>query len=178
MRWGTRRDAEQLLDALHRAIVPPARPNLFLVLWRWRYEIALSTAIPLLLASLISMVGGSTTVALTAVVTALLCGCPPVSRQILAQARCIITPHRFRLACRQARIQTRGGRLPAVLRCARKSYGEQLLVWCPTGITAADLAAARVVIAGACWATDVQVIAHPTRRQIIYVAVIRSSLWR
>jgi hypothetical protein len=59
------------------------------------------------------------------------------------------------------------------MRCTRKSYGEQLLVLCPAGITAADLYAARAVIAGACFATDVQVIAHPTRRHLVAVTVIR-----
>lgn len=167
------RDAEELLATLHHALVPTARPNLVLVLWRWRYELAVATAIPLLLACLTITVGADATVAITSVVTALLFGSPPARRWILSLAWCVITPHRFRLACAQARVHTREGRLPAVLRCARKSYGEQLLVWCPVGITAAHLYAARAVIAGACFATNVQVIAHPTRRHLVVVAVIR-----
>jgi len=167
------RDAEELLGALHHALVPTARPNPFLVLWRWRYELAVGATIPLLLAWLTFTVGADATVVITSVVTALLFGWPPARHRILTQTWCVITPHRFRLACAQARIHARRGRLPAVLRCTRKSYGEQLLVSCPAGITAADLHAARAFIAGACFATDVQVAAHPTRRQLVVIAVIR-----
>ncbi len=167
------RDTEELLATLHHALVPAARPNLLLVLWRWRYELAVGAAISLLLAWLTITVGAVATVAITSVVTALLFGWPAARRRILARAWCVITPHRFRLACAQARIHARRGRLPAVMRCTRKSYGEQLLVSCPAGITAADLHAARAVIAGACFATDVQVTAHPTRRHLVVVAVIR-----
>jgi hypothetical protein len=167
------RDTEELLATLHHALVPTARPNLFLVLWRWRYELAVGTAISLLLAWLTITVRATATVGITSVVTALLFGWPPARRGILARAWCIITPHRFRLACAQARIHTRRGRLPAVMQCTRNSYGEQLLVWCPAGITAADLYTARAIITGACFATDVQVTAHPTRRHLVVVAVIR-----
>jgi len=174
MRRGPR-DAEELLGALHHALVPTARPNPFLALWRWRYELALGAAIPLLLTWLTSTGGADATVAITSVVTALLFGWPTARRRILARAWCVLTPHRFRLACAQARIHTRKGRLPAVMRCARKPYGEQLLVWCPAGITAADLHAARAVITAACFATDVEVVAYPTRRQLVMVAIIRRS---
>jgi len=176
------RDGKELLAAPNQALVLTLRPNPFLlicppnpflVLWRWRYELAVAAAIPLALSWLTSTVGANTTVAIISVVTALLFGWPPARRRILALAWCVITPHRFRLACAQARVHTRSGRLPAVLWCAHKSYGEQLLVWCPAGITAADLHAARAVIAAACFATDVQVVAHPTRRQLVVVAMIR-----
>jgi len=169
------RDAEKLLGALHHALVPTARPNPVLALWLWRYELAVSAAIPLLLAWLTVTVGADATVAVSSVVTALLFGWPAVRRRILARAWCVITPHRFRLACMQARVQTRKGRLPAVLWCAPRSYGEQLLVWCPAGITAINLLAARLVITSACFATDVQVIAHCTRPQLVVVAVIRHT---
>ena len=167
------RDTEELLATLHHALVPTARPNLFLVLWRWRYELAVGAAISLLLAWLTITVGAVATVGITSVVTALLFGWPAARHRILARAWWVITPHRFRLACAQARLHARRGRLPAVMRCTRKSYGEQLLVSCPAGITAADLHAARAVIASACFATDVQVTAHPTRRHLVVVAVIR-----
>jgi len=169
------RAADELLGALHHALVPTARPNPVLALWRWRYELGAGAAITLLLAWLTMTVGADATVAISSVVTALLFGWPPVRRRLLARAWCVLTPHRFRLACAQARVHTRRGRLPAVLWCARKSYGEQLLVWCPAGITAADLHSARAVITAACFTTHVQVIAHPTRRQLVVVAVIRRS---
>ncbi len=174
MRRGPR-GAEELLGALHHALVPTARPNPFLVLWRWRYELAIGAALPLLLAWLTATVGADATVAITSVMTTLLFEWPPARRRIVARAWCVITPHRFRLACARARVHTRGGRLPAVMRCARTSYGEQLLVWCPAGVTAADLHAARLVITSACLATDAQVVAHPTRRHLVFVAVIRHT---
>ena len=50
---------------------------------------------------------------------------------------------------------------------------KELLVWCPVGVTTADLLAARAIIADACFATAVQVVTHASRRQLVVVAVIR-----
>lgn len=167
------RDAEELLSTLHHALIPSARPNLFLVMWRWRCEMIVGAAVPFLLAWLTVIVGANAAVAIASVVTALLFGWPPARRRIVARIWCVITPHRFRLACGQSRIHTRSGRLPAVVRCARRCYGEELLVWCPVGITVADLRTARVDIAAACFATDVQMAVHPDHRHLVVVAVIR-----
>ncbi|MGH3980750.1 MAG: hypothetical protein ACRDRZ_17415 [Pseudonocardiaceae bacterium] len=168
-----RREAEQLLGTLQRALVPTARPNPILLAWRWRYELAIAAGIPLAIAGLIAAIGPSGAVAVATVVTALLLGWPAARRHLVARAWCLVTPHRFRAACTQGRIHTRSGRLPAVVWCAPKSYGEQLLIWCPAGITAGDLTAACAVLASACYATAVEVVEHPRYRHLVLVGVIR-----
>src|ERR1051326_7877074 len=85
------RGAEELLDALHHALVRTARPHLFLVLWRWRYEMGVGAAVPLLLAWLTFSVGASATVAIASAGTALLFGWPPSWRRTIARVWCVIT---------------------------------------------------------------------------------------
>ena len=87
---------------------------------------------------------------------ALLCW-PPARKRIVAWAWCVITPHRVRAGCVNAWVQTRSGRLPIIWSATPTDYGERLRLWCPAGITAADLIAASEVLAAACWAAEVRV---------------------
>lgn len=158
---------------LHQAIVPPARPNPIALAWRWRYEITLLAGLPLALGALLAATGPDWTMLIVAVVTTGLTGWPAARRRLAARAWCLVTRHRLRAGCAQAWIHNRHGRLPAVLWCAPKSYGEQVLVWCPAGITAEDFVAARQVLAGACYASEIEVVAHPRYRHLVLLGVIR-----
>jgi hypothetical protein len=170
-----RRDvgADRLLGMLHQAVVPPVRSNLVVQAWRWRYEIALLAGLPLALVALVKAIGPDRTILLAATVTPVLAAWPAARRRLVARVWCILTPHRLRAGCTQARIHTRQGRLPAVLWCAPKSYGEQVLVWCPTGVTAEDFVAARQVLASACYAAEFEVVTHPRYRHLMTLGVIR-----
>ena len=48
--------------------------------------------------------------------------------------------------------------MPIVLYTLPASYGERAQLWCRAGITAADLFAARDVLAAACWTAEVRVV--------------------
>lgn len=158
---------------LHQAIVPPARPNPIALAWRWRYEIALLAGLPLAVVALIEAIGANWAMLIVTVVTTVLTGWPAARRRLVAQTWCVLTQHRLRAGCAQAWIHNRRGRLPAVLWCAPKSYGEQVLVWCPAGITAEDFVEARRILASACYASEIEVVAHPRYRHLVMLGVIR-----
>lgn len=167
----------QLLGMLHRAIFPATRPNPVLLVWHWRYELALFTALLFAPIGMIKTLGlnGAIlfTVSAMTIMLALLIGWPAARYRLAARVWCIVTQHRLRSACVQARIHTRRGRLPVILWCAPREYGEQVLIWCLAGVTADDFAAARQVLATACYAADVEVATHPRYRHLVILKVIR-----
>lgn len=165
--------AEHLLHALHQAIVPPTRPNLVVLAWRWRYELALLTGLPLTLVALIQTLGPNGTMLAVTAITTLLIGWPTTRRHLVARAWCTLTPHRLRAGCAQARIHTRHGRLPAILWCSPKVYGEKVLIWCPAGITPHDFVTARHILATACYASSIEIRAHPRYQHLVILGVIR-----
>ena len=72
-------------------------------------------------------------------------------------------------------MQTRSGRLPIIWSTTPTDYGERLRLWCPAGITAADLIGASEVLAAACWAAEVRVAADARHAHLVTLAVIRNS---
>jgi len=171
----TGRRVDQLVSTLQRVLVPPVRPNPLVVMWRWRYElIAICTAV-LVVIGLPRAGTAGTVVAGAAALTAIvvLARWPAGRRRVAARAWCVVTPHRIRAACAQARVYSTRGRLPAVLCCAPRHYGEWVLLWLPAGVTVGDLRAGRDVIATACYASDVRVVPHPRYRHIVALEVIR-----
>lgn len=169
--------AEYLLGTLHQAIMPPARPNPVLMVWRWRYELTLLAGLSLTLVALVEFLGPNGTMLLAVIagsaVLTMLIAWPAARHRLNARAWCILTPHRLRTGCVQARIYTRCGRLPAILWCAPKEYGEQVLIWCPAGVTAGDFLTARQILAAACYASKIEVVTHPRYRHIVILGVIR-----
>ena len=71
-------------------------------------------------------------------------------------------------------VQTRSGKLPFILATTPTAYGEQVRLWLRAGITAADLHAARDVLAAACWATEVRVVPSPSHAHLVTLEVIRT----
>ncbi|MGH3940536.1 MAG: hypothetical protein ACRDTG_18240 [Pseudonocardiaceae bacterium] len=170
-----RRDsgAKEVLTMLQRGLTPSARPNPLSLAWRCRYEIGLLVGLPLATAALIGAVGANWAMLILTAVTTVLAGWPSARRRITAQAWCVVTQHRLRAGCAQAWIHNRRGRLPAVLWCSPKSYGEQIRLWCPAGVTAEHFVEARDVLASACYASDIEVIAHPKYSHLVTIGVLR-----
>ena len=96
---------------------------------------------------------------------------PPRHQFFIAHAWRIITPHAT--GCAQARIHSRSGRLPTILRTTREPFGERLLVWCPAGTSLGDFRSARKTLAAACWAADIQVDGNERHAQLLTLGVIR-----
>lgn len=166
--------ADRVLSMLHRGIAPPARPNPLGLAWRWRYEMVLLAGLPLGVVALIGAIGPNWAMLIVTVVTTVLAGWSGARRRLTARAWCVVTQHRLRAGCAQAWIHNRRGRLPAVLWCAPKSYGEQVLVWCPAGVTVEDFVQARHVLASACYASNIEVVAHPKYPHLVTLGVIRT----
>jgi hypothetical protein len=99
---------------------------------------------------------------------------PPARRWSITRAWCVITPHRIRVGCVNAWVQTRGGRLPIILATAPTDYGEQVRLWLRAGLTTADLYAAREVLAAACWAMEVRVVPSARHAHLATLEVVRA----
>jgi hypothetical protein len=171
-----RRGEAQLLADLNDLLTPAPRSCLAGVAWRWRYEFALLVGVAVVVTVLLLVVGDAETVM---IVSALLGAFgPPWHEAQTAFAWRVITPHRLRCGFSQARIQSRRGRLPLVLRTTSEPFGERARVWCPAGTSAEDLQSARALLRAACWAADVQIIPDQRHRHIVTIDVIRRGrMW-
>jgi hypothetical protein len=180
MTGGRPREANDpsVMASVEEATTSVPHASLVGVIWRWRGELS-ALAVVAAVATIVVIRLGPAYLAVLASITAALVVCslrwPPSRRWIVARAWCMITPHRVRTGCLHAWIQTRSGRLPAVLWTRPAPYGERVLLWCRAGITARDLEAGREVLAAACWATDVRVYVHSRRSHLVTLAVIRHS---
>ena len=165
-----------IMASLETAVSTVARPGLIARSWHWRYELGLIAGVLLAAVSVGVILGPGWLIAVAAAMVATVAAAmvwAPSRRRLIARAWCVITPHRVRTGCTHAWIQTRDGRLPAVLYTAPADFGERVWLWCRAGITAGDLEAARDILRSACWASDVRVIVNDRRSHIVVLEVIR-----
>jgi hypothetical protein len=120
---------------------------------------------------LLHVLGAEVTILVASALAGLLS--PPWPRPLRAAAWHVITPHRLRSGFAHARIQSRRGRLPFIVRTMTRPYGERMLVWCRAGTSAEDLRSARALMRTACWASDIRVTADERRAHRVWVDVIR-----
>lgn len=162
----------QALAGLQAALGSVARPNPFVVAWRWRYELILAAGV------ITGLIALSRTPAPAWVLT----GCAAAvaaaalwraRRLVIARAWCVITPHRVRTGCAGAWIHSRGGKLPAVLLTTRQPFGERVRLWCHAGSCAQDFESARELLIAACWAQDMRVTCSNRYQQLVTLDVIR-----
>jgi hypothetical protein len=168
-----RRSEAQLVADLNDRL-RPYRSSPLGAPWRWRYELALIIGLTLAAVTLLRAVGAEATILAVSALAGLLS--PPWPRPLRAAAWHVITPHRLRSGLAHARIQSRHGRLPFIVRTMTRPYGERVLVWCRAGTSAEDLRSARALLRTACWATDIQVTADAQRSHLVWVDVIRGGL--
>jgi hypothetical protein len=165
-----------LMSSLETAVTRARRPGPAELTWNWRWELGILAvlAVPAgLITSAFGLLGlcAATGAGLAAGAAVLLR--PPARQWYVARAWCLITPHRVRAGCVNAWVQTRSGRLPFILATTPTAYGEQVRLWLRAGLTAADLQAARYVLAAACWATEVRVIPSPSHAHLVTLEVVR-----
>lgn len=170
------RHARQAVAGLGIALTPVSRAGPLLAAWRWRYEIALAAGLPAGLVLTSQAIGLGRALAGLGILLAVFTCWPPARRALAARAWCVITPHRVRTGCAQAWIQSRAGKIPAVLMTNRMPYGERVQLWCHAGTDAADLAAASEALASACWAAEILVTRHPRFAHLVVLDVIRHPL--
>lgn len=99
---------------------------------------------------------------------------PPWPERLAALGWQLLTPRLLRRGIYQARIENRSGVRPLIIGVTRKPFGERLRLWCPPGISAEDLHAAREVLRAACYAAYVRISRDDQRSDIVIVDVIRS----
>jgi hypothetical protein len=163
----------QALAGLQAAVGSVARPNPFVVAWRWRYELTLAAGMITGVIALSRTPAAAWVVAGCAAAVAAAMLWPPARRLAVAWAWCVITPHRVRAGCTGAWIHSRGGKLPAVLLTKRKPFGERVHLWCHAGSCAQDFESARELLIAACWAQDMRVTCSNRHRQLVTLDVIR-----
>ncbi len=168
-----------LMSSLETAVRRVRRPGPVELTWNWRWELGLLATLAVtsgLITSAFGLIGLIVTAgAGLAVSAATLLFWPPARQWCRARAWCLITPHRVRTGCVNAWVQTRSGKLPFILSTTPTPYGEQVRLWLRAGLSAADLRAARDVLAAACWATEVRVVPSATHAHLVTLQVIRTS---
>jgi hypothetical protein len=165
-----------IMASVEAALSGVPRPGLIPRMWHWRYELGLTAGVLLGTIGIAATIGPGWLIAAAAATMAILVVAlmwPRSRRRLIARAWCVITPHRVRTGCERAWIQTRDGRLPAVIYTVPADFGERVWLWCRAGITPGDLEAARDVLRSACWASDVRVVINDRRSHIVVLEVIR-----
>jgi len=153
--------------------VTVARANPAVAAWRWRYELGLLSALAVAFAGL-GLVAGLVAIANTAGLLGMLAALfPALRRHLAARFWCVVTPHRVRAGCVHGWIHSRYGKIPVILLTTRQPFGERVYLWCRAGTTASDFAAARELLATACWADDVRVWRGERHAQLVCLDVIR-----
>jgi hypothetical protein len=168
-----RRSHRHLLEDLEDLLIPARHATIAGLAWSWRYELALLTGPPLAMMGLIHILGMALALTSASALVGVFGPWPPRHQLYIAHAWRIITPHRVRAGCAQARIQSRTGRLPTILRTTREPFGERLTIWCPAGTSAGDFRSARTILAAACWAADIRIERNERHAQLLTLDVIR-----
>ncbi|MGH3401280.1 MAG: hypothetical protein ACRDRJ_01995 [Streptosporangiaceae bacterium] len=156
---------DELFVSFHRSAAGTA--------WRWRAELAtltLITAALWRLTSLITLTWGALVLAAFVVIVLAV---PHSRRFITRRAWCVLIRHRFQRLCWEARLHTRTGRLPLVLRCQPTRVGARLRVICRAGICADDFTTRAAQLAAACYAREVRVTRNRRWSQIVTIDIIR-----
>ncbi|WP_433290774.1 hypothetical protein ACQPZQ_00265 [Pseudonocardia sp. CA-142604] len=169
-----RRDDDRWeFDELVRRFVPRRRKlNPLLVIWRWRYELALGLGIPYGFSVLAGAIHPIAAVGL-ALAAGVGCGWWPPGRRVVAEGtQVVLVQHRLRVGMVQANIMSWSGRLPAILLSSPRPRGVRVLLWCPAGVDVHAFHANRSLLAAACWAADVEITRHPTRSQLVVLLVV------
>lgn len=162
-----------LLAGLERGLISVTPPNPLVLIWRWRYELALLIGIPAGVLALLRADGWRWTLIEVSMLAAAICAWPEIRWWITAHARCVLTAHRLRVGCAQAWIHTRHGKLPILLCTRPKAFGEQAHLWCRAGTCVEDFEFARDILRSACWAHDVRVTRSIRYSHVVIVDVIR-----
>jgi hypothetical protein len=158
---------------LELALGSVARPNPFVIVWRWRYELGLALFLAFAMFAPASAIGVWWGVAAIGTAGSLIAAWPAARRHVMVHAWRIITPHRVRTGCAQAWIHSRRGKIPVVLLTTTRPFGEQVYLWLRAGVSMEDLIAARPLLTAACWATDVHVARHERFAHLVVLDVIR-----
>lgn len=155
------------------AFTPVARPNLIVIAWRWRHELATAAGLPVSAVLLAHVIGTPAIFMSFLILAGAVAILPPARRLATAWAWCVITPHRIRTGCAQAWIHSREGKIPIILLTRPEPSGERVQLWCRAGTSIEDFYPARRLLAAACWAHDLQFARSERYAPLVTIHVIR-----
>jgi hypothetical protein len=143
------------------------------VLWRWRTELTLTTALTVgiwRLAHAITLIPALAALGGLALALAVI---PHSRRFITRRAWCVLARHRLQKLCWEARLHTRSGRLPLIMSIRPTKVGERAQVLCRAGICAEDFEASTDQIRAACCARDARITRHARWSQLVTIDIVR-----
>ncbi|MEV0381903.1 hypothetical protein [Nonomuraea sp. NPDC050643] len=139
------------------------------LVWRWRTEIALAVAVPMVAVPLFQWLGP---VAAALLAGAVLAGgtIPPVRR---AAGR-VALRHRFQGLCLRTSMRTPEGRLPLIVRMRSTPDGTALLIWCRSGMSPELFEDYIPEIRVACFTKEVTFSRHPRWAHLLTIELKRA----
>lgn len=159
-------DLEPYLGRWPRVLTPA-------VFWRWRYELILAIDASVLSVLAVLLLGPGWSLLCATVIGFGVGLWSPSRAAVTAHAWCLITPHRVRVGCVQARIFSRNGRLPIILRTSIQPFGERVVIWCTAGTSVEDFQAGRSILCAACWAAGIRIEQNARYAHLVTLDVIR-----
>jgi hypothetical protein len=153
--------------------VKQRKPSWFTVAWRWRYELIFTPTIAFAGFQTWDRLGLFGIVSILVALVLAVASIGPLRRFAVARFWCLVTPHRLRTGCTQARIYTRHGKLPAILRTRPTPAGERLWVWCRAGTYPEQFEQYRENLRAALFARDIRVERCKRFSHVVTVDVIR-----
>jgi hypothetical protein len=164
-----RKDTPYLLDQMFVQVHRSAAG----VLWRFRTEITACAAGAAGIWELDRAVAATWTVIILITSMTVITVLPPIRRQVIRRACCILSRHRIHRVCFETRMHTRSGRLPLVLRIFPTEVGERAIIWCRAGVCAEDFELNAAEIAAACYARQARIEGHRRWAQIVILDIVR-----
>ncbi|MEU9834319.1 hypothetical protein AB0D67_22565 [Streptosporangium sp. NPDC048047] len=153
----------------------PGGANPLVRAWRWRTEIALTSAALLTGVVTATALGRDDwrpfLVATGAVSLAVVLR--PVRDRIGAHLWCVVSRHRIQRVCLETGMHTAAGRIPLILWITPTALGEKALILTRAGICAEDFDAFAGELESACFARRVVVARHRRRADLVTLEIIR-----
>jgi hypothetical protein len=149
------------------------KPSWFTIAWRWRYELILTPTIAFTGLQAWQCLGRFGFVGILVALILAVATNGQARRFVVARCWCLVTPHRLRAGCTQARIYTRHGKLPAILWTRPIPAGERLWVWCRAGTYPEQFEQYRETVRAALFARDIRVERSKRFSHMVTVDVIR-----
>jgi hypothetical protein len=142
-------------------------------LWRWRTELTTVSGFGAALGWLAHTITLYWAVAVLGSLALALGFIPHTRRFITRRAWCVLARHRLQRLCWEARLHTRSGRLPLILRIKPTRVGERAFVLCRAGICMEDFEAHIGEIRAACYARDARVTRNRRWSQLVTIDIVR-----
>ncbi|MGH3218631.1 MAG: hypothetical protein ACRDPY_07960 [Streptosporangiaceae bacterium] len=144
------------------------------VAWRWRAELAVLAVLGIAFWYLDTWTRSAAWAGIIlAASVGLAAGVPHSRRFLTRRAWCFLARHRIHRFCYEARLHTRSGRLPIILRIWPTQVGERVWVLCRAGMSAEDFQDRTDELRSACYARDVRVTRSRRWSHLVAIDIIR-----